>query len=69
MPYLVDGNNLLGSWGGPAIPGDGRLEVLRRVSAFCRAKGARALLVFDGAPFRYGKPGFLNGGFIARGAQ
>ena len=21
----------------------------------------------DGAPFRYGKPGFLNGAFIARG--
>jgi predicted RNA-binding protein with PIN domain len=52
VPYLIDGNNLLGSWGGPAVPGDGRLEVLRRVCAFCRAKGARAVLVFDGAPFR-----------------
>ncbi len=52
MPYLIDGNNLLGSWGGPAVPGDGRLEVLRRVAAFCRGKGARAVLVFDGAPFR-----------------
>jgi predicted RNA-binding protein with PIN domain len=52
MPYLIDGNNLLGSWGGPAVRGDGRAEVLRRVAAFCRAKGARAVLVFDGAPFR-----------------
>jgi predicted RNA-binding protein with PIN domain len=52
VPYLIDGNNLLGSWGGPAVPGDGRAEVLRRVAAFCRAKGARAVLVFDGAPFR-----------------
>ena len=52
MPYLIDGNNLLGSWGGPAVPGDGRLEVVRRVAAFCRARGARAVLVFDGAPFR-----------------
>jgi predicted RNA-binding protein with PIN domain len=52
VPYLIDGNNLLGSWGGPALPGDGRAEVLRRVAAFCRAKGARAVLVFDGAPFR-----------------
>ena len=34
------------------MPGDGRLEVVRRVAAFCRAKGARAILVFDGAPFR-----------------
>jgi predicted RNA-binding protein with PIN domain len=54
VPYLIDGNNLLGSWGGPAVPGDGRLEVVRRVAAFCRAKGARAILVFDGAPFRPG---------------
>jgi predicted RNA-binding protein with PIN domain len=52
VPYLIDGNNLLGSWGGPAIAGDGRMEVVRRVAAFCRAKGARAVLVFDGAPFR-----------------
>jgi predicted RNA-binding protein with PIN domain len=52
VPYLIDGNNLLGSWGGPAVPGDGRVEVVRRVAAFCRAKGARAVLVFDGAPFR-----------------
>jgi len=52
VPYLIDGNNLLGSWGGPALPGDGRLEVVRRVAAFCRAKGARATIVFDGAPFR-----------------
>lgn len=52
MPYLIDGNNLLGSWGGPALPGDGRHEVVRRVAAFCRAKGAQATIVFDGAPFR-----------------
>ncbi|HXY40769.1 MAG TPA: NYN domain-containing protein [Vicinamibacteria bacterium] len=52
MPYLIDGNNLLGSWGGPAIRGDGRAEVVRRVAEFCRARGARAILVFDGAPFR-----------------
>jgi len=52
VPYLIDGNNLLGSWGGPSLPGDGRQEVVRRVAAFCRAKGARAILVFDGAPFR-----------------
>ena len=39
VPYLIDGNNLLGSWGGPAVPGDGRAEVVRRVAAFCRAQG------------------------------
>ncbi|MGE5127317.1 MAG: NYN domain-containing protein [Betaproteobacteria bacterium] len=52
MPYLIDGNNVLGSWGGLASAGDGRSEVVRRVAAFCRARGAHAVLVFDGAPFR-----------------
>lgn len=55
MPYLIDGNNLLGSWGGPAVRspgGDGRLEVVRRVAEFARARSARVVLVFDGAPFR-----------------
>ena len=52
MPYLIDGNNLLGSWGGPKVAGDGRHEVVRRVAEFCRVKGARAIVVFDGAPFR-----------------
>lgn len=52
MPYLVDGNNLLGSWGGPRASEDRRGEVVRRVAAFCRARGARATVVFDGAPLR-----------------
>lgn len=52
MPYLIDGNNLLGSWGGPRGD-DGRAEVVRRVAAFCRAKGARAIIVFDGHPLRH----------------
>jgi predicted RNA-binding protein with PIN domain len=52
VPYLIDGNNLLGSWGGPAPGRDRRAEVVRRVAAFCRARGARAVLVFDGAPLR-----------------
>src|SRR5262245_49462390 len=52
MPYLIDGNNLLGSWGGPREGDDRRAEVVRRVAAFCRARGARATLVFDGGPLR-----------------
>jgi predicted RNA-binding protein with PIN domain len=52
VPYLIDGNNLLGSWGGPRDGNDRRMEVVRRVSAFCRARGARALIVFDGHPLR-----------------
>ena len=52
MPYLVDGNNLLGSWGGPRAGDDRRGDVVRRVAAFCRARNARATIVFDGAPLR-----------------
>jgi predicted RNA-binding protein with PIN domain len=52
MPYLIDGNNLLGSWGGPRSGDDRRGEVVRRVAAFCRARRVRATLVFDGHPLR-----------------
>jgi predicted RNA-binding protein with PIN domain len=52
VPYVIDGNNLLGSWGGPQGQDDRRAEVVQRVAAFCRAKGARATLVFDGHPLR-----------------
>ena len=50
MPYLIDGNNLLGSWGGPQGQDDRRSEVVRRVAAFCRSKRVRATVVFDGHP-------------------
>lgn len=52
MPYLIDGNNLLGSWGGPRTGDDRRGEVVQRVVAFCRTRGAKATLVFDGKPLR-----------------
>jgi predicted RNA-binding protein with PIN domain len=49
---VIDGNNLMGSWGGPSAGNDRRAEVVRRVAAFCRARGAKATLVFDGHPLR-----------------
>ena len=49
---MIDGNNLLGSWGGPRTGDDRRAEVVRRVAAFCRSRGARATLVFDGGRLR-----------------
>jgi predicted RNA-binding protein with PIN domain len=52
VPYLIDGNNLLGSWGDGCPSREGRSEVVRRVAAFCRARGASATIVFDGVPFR-----------------
>jgi predicted RNA-binding protein with PIN domain len=45
---------------------DGRAEVLRVVASFCRAKGARAVLVFDGAPFRPELGGQQFGGVSLR---
>jgi predicted RNA-binding protein with PIN domain len=52
VPYLIDGNNLLGSWGGPQGGDDRRHEVVRRVAAFCRGRNARATVVFDGHALR-----------------
>lgn len=52
MPYIIDGNNLLGSWGGPRGRDDRRGEVVQRVAAFCRARRVKATLVFDGHPLR-----------------
>jgi len=52
LPYVIDGNNLIGSWGGPSPDNDRRAEVVRRVIAFCRARGAKAILLFDGHPLR-----------------
>jgi predicted RNA-binding protein with PIN domain len=52
VPYLIDGNNLLGSWGGPQGGDDRRHEVVRRVAAFCRGRSAKATVVFDGHPLR-----------------
>jgi len=52
VPYLIDGNNLLGSWGGPQEGDDRRHEVVRRVAAFCRGRNAKATVVFDGHPLR-----------------
>jgi predicted RNA-binding protein with PIN domain len=52
VPYLIDGNNLLGSWGGPRDDDDGRGQVVRRVAGFCRARNVRATIVFDGHPLR-----------------
>ncbi len=48
----MDGNNLLGSWGGPRGRDDRRSEVVRRVATFCRTRGVRATVVFDGHPLR-----------------
>ena len=48
MPYLVDGNNLAHALG---LSHDGladRQACARMIAEFCRSKGARATIVFDG---------------------
>src|SRR5499427_9824189 len=51
MPYIVDGNNVMGQT--PGWHRDkprARLELLKRLAAFARLRGARITVVFDGAP-------------------
>jgi predicted RNA-binding protein with PIN domain len=45
--FLVDGDNLIGHWGGPRAGEDRRAEVVRRVQALCARRGTRAVVVFD----------------------
>lgn len=51
MPWILDGNNILGQ-----IPGRSRLdpshrrELASRISRWCEARRCRASLYFDGAP-------------------
>lgn len=47
MRYLIDGDNLIGSWGGPRSGDDRRAEVVRHVNHVCRRLGSTATLVFD----------------------
>jgi len=50
MPYLVDGNNLAHALGLSVGGLAHRESCARMIAAFCRSRGARATLVFDGRP-------------------
>jgi predicted RNA-binding protein with PIN domain len=53
MPYIVDGNNVMGQTVGWHRDKSGsRRALLKRLAAFARAKKARVTVVFDGAPDR-----------------
>jgi predicted RNA-binding protein with PIN domain len=45
--FVVDGDNLIGSWGGPRPGDDRRSEVIQRVDEVCARSGADAIVVFD----------------------
>lgn len=54
MPYLIDGNNVMGQRAGWQKDRDGaRRRLLDELAEFGAAKGARVLVVFDGAPLQH----------------
>lgn len=48
MPYLVDGNNVVGAEHGGAASADGRDALVREIADRLRATQARVVLFFDG---------------------
>jgi predicted RNA-binding protein with PIN domain len=51
MPYIVDGNNVIGHASGWEIgSSSSRLRILDEVAAFVDSTGERVTMVFDGAP-------------------
>ena len=53
MPYIVDGNNVMGQTvGWHRDKSASRRALLMRVANFARARNARVTVVFDGAPDR-----------------
>jgi predicted RNA-binding protein with PIN domain len=51
MPYLVDGNNLMGTIAGMKVEdASAREELLQMLSRFCHTKGSKLLVIFDGPP-------------------
>lgn len=50
MPYLIDGDNLLGTWKGRRRSDAERRALASEVQRFARLARRRAVVVFDGAP-------------------
>ena len=50
MPYLVDGDNLLGTWRGRSRSDAERRRLAFELDRFARRSGREVLLVFDGVP-------------------
>jgi predicted RNA-binding protein with PIN domain len=45
--YLVDGDNLIGAWGGPRRGDDRRAEVVRHLHTACEGQDSTCVVVFD----------------------
>jgi predicted RNA-binding protein with PIN domain len=51
MPYIVDGNNVMGQTPGwHRDKGKARIELLKQLASFARLRGVRVTVAFDGAP-------------------
>ena len=48
MPWIVDGDNVLGTWPGRTRSDAAKRELVREVARIERARGRRMVLVFDG---------------------
>lgn len=63
MPYVIDGNNLIGHSPGLKVRDDrSKKELVRRLSAFHRGRGAQILVVFDGEAGELVPDGLTLGG-------
>lgn len=56
MPYVIDGNNLLGRSGAPRDAVDAKRQLVRLLGRFARAHRTRVVCAFDGIePEHFGK--------------
>ncbi len=63
MPYLVDGNNLIGHSPDLRLRSEAsRRELVKRISAFHRAKRAKVIVIFDGEAGELVPDGLVLGG-------
>lgn len=60
MPYLIDGDNLLGTWPGRQRSDGERREVAMELHRFSLRSGRRVMTIFDGS----GTPGISFGGDV-----
>ena len=56
MPWLIDGNNVLGRHGAPRAAADAKRQLVRALARFARAKRTKVVCYFDGdEPEHFGK--------------
>jgi predicted RNA-binding protein with PIN domain len=72
MPYLIDGHNLIPKVGLRLDSVDDELDLLARLQEFCRLRGAKVEVYFDGAPPGLDstrKAGVVTAHFVRQGSS